>query len=476
LGQGIGSSHFSSEDFREFRRRLKEETQLLGAWLRAGRVADAVPSLGLELEAWLVDGDGRPAPASERVLSRTTDPRVENELALFNLEVNTEVHPLAGTPFRDLAAELGGRWSAVRAAAAEAGCEPALVGILPSATEADLDVASMTPSPRYAALNEQVLALRGGEPLSLDIEGAQRMRTQRSDVMLEAATTSLQLHLQVPPHRMATVFNAAVALSAATVAVAANAPFLFGHRLWAESRIPLFEQAVACTHLEPQGAGALARVGFGSGYARDALHGFFVENRQHHPVLLPVLRDTPPEALAHLRLHNGTIWRWNRPLVEVVEGCCHLRLEHRVMAAGPTPADTLANAAFFYGAATDLAEAEPDLVERLPFQVAEQNFYAAARYGLDAEVEWLDGWFGRVGDLILERLLPQARRGLTRSGVAASEVEAHLATIEQRVASGQTGAAWQTAWVDRYGADFNALTRAYLERAADDQPVHRWPL
>ncbi|MBK1726145.1 glutamate--cysteine ligase [Halorhodospira neutriphila] len=476
MGQEIGRSRFSRADFRRFRRRLKAETELLREALRGGALADDGQRIGLELEAWLAGANGAPAPVSDRVLARIEDPRVENELALFNLEVNTAAYPLAGGALRALGEELHGRWARVEAAAAAAGVRPALVGILPAVTEADLCLENMTPSPRYTALNEQVLALRGREPLSLAIEGAESLHGQRSDVMLEAAATSLQLHLQVPPRRAADYFNAAIALSAATVAVAANAPLLFGRRLWAESRIPLFEQAVAVTPLEPEGAGALARVGFGSGYARDGLYGFFVENRQHHPVLLPILFDTPPEELAHLRLHNGTIWRWNRPLVERLEGRYHLRLEHRVMAAGPTVADVLANAAFFYGAAAELAESRPPVVERLPFHVAEHNFYQAARYGLDAEVEWFDGWYGRLGELILERLYPAARRGLLRAGVPEAEAAAYLPIIEQRVASGQTGSAWQLAWQARYGRDCRALTRAYIDRAASGEPVHRWPL
>ena len=477
MGQEIGRSGFSEADFRRFRERLRDETELLGQWLREGRMAQQdATTIGLELEAWLADAEGAPAPVSDRVLAGVDDPRVENELALFNLEVNTDVRPLAGEPFAGLHGELSGRWDRTRQAAGAVGVRPVLAGILPSITEADLSLDSMTPSPRYAALNEQVLALRERRPLEIDLAGAERWCTERTDVMLEAATTSLQLHLQVSPTRIADAFNAAVAVSAPAVAVAANSPYLFGHRLWAESRIPLFEQAVACTDLEPHGAGALARVGFGSGYARDALYSFFVENRQHHPVLLPELQEAPPEALAHLRLHNGTIWRWNRPLVEVADGACHLRLEHRVMAAGPTLADVVANAAFFYGVVADLAETDPPVVERLPFQVAEQNFYSAARYGLGAEIEWLDGWYGRVDELILERLLPAARRGLVRSGVSRAEAEAHLAVIEERVASGWNGAAWQVAWVERHGADWRALTRAYIERADSGEPVHRWPL
>ncbi len=476
MGQEIGRSRFTEVDFRAFRARLKEETALLGRWLREGRVGGAGTTIGLELEAWLVDGCGRPAPCSDRFLERIRQPRVENELALFNIEVNTETHALAGAPFRALHQELSARWSHAQVVAGGLGCAPLLIGILPSLVEDDLCLAHMTPSPRYAALNEQVLALRNREPLVLDIAGSERYTTQRSDVMLEAATTSLQLHLQVPPDRIAAYFNAAVALSAPSVAVAANAPYLFGRRLWAESRIPLFEQAVACTHVESQGAGALARVGFGSGYARDGLYGFFVENRQHHPVLLPELLDTAPEELAHLRLHNGTIWRWNRPLVEVVDGRCQLRLEHRVMSAGPTPEDVLANAAFFYGAVADLAESEPQLPRRLPFQVAEQNFYAAARYGLNAEVEWLDGWYGPVRELVLERLVPAARRGLARAGVAEAEARQALGVLQARVESGQNGAVWQQAWVERYGKDMPALTCAYRELAERGEPVHRWPV
>ncbi len=476
MGQKIAQTHFTRDDFAEFRRRLKVETELLREWIRSGSLADEHPRMGLELEAWLVDGEGLPAPLNEQVLDRVSDPHIENELALYNLELNTGVYPLAGRPFSGLEAELAGRLGVAEAAAGEEGARIGLMGILPSLRESDLTVASMTPSPRYMALNEQVLALRNRQPLQLEIDGVEHLSTERFDVMLEAATTSLQLHIQVPPARAADYFNAAVVLSAATVGVAANSPFLFGRRLWEETRIPLFEQAVAVTALERDRAGPLARVGFGSGYGRDALYNFFVENRQHHPLLLPMLFDTPPEQLAHLRLHNGTIWRWNRPLVEVVEGRCHLRMEHRVMASGPTMRDVVANAAFFYGAVCDLAAEAAPMAERLPFHLAERNFYQAARYGLAAEVEWFGGQRGLLGALIQERLLPAARRGLARMGVAEGDAAPYLDVIAERTARGATGAAWQSAWVERHGRDMADLTLAYLERAATGEPVHRWPL
>lgn len=476
VGQEITTSRFSEADFHRFRQLLKEETKLLRELLYSGKTTAEPLRIGLELEAWLIGADGTPMPVSDQVLANCTDPRVENELALFNLEINTDIHELNNQPFEALGAELRRRWENARQAAHPVGAEVGLIGILPSASEAEVCVANMTPSPRYSALNEQILALRKGQPLSLDIEGTERISTQRSDVMLEAMTTSLQLHLQPPPERVSDYFNAAIAISAASVAAAANSPFFFGRRLWAETRIPVFEQAVAVTHLEPSAAGALARVGFGSGYARDDLYDFFVENRQHHPVLLPMLLDTPSEQLAHLRLHNGTIWRWNRPLVETTDHGCRLRLEHRVMAAGPTISDVLANAAFFYGSVAELAESESRLAERLPFHVAEQNFYRAARYGLAAEVEWLDGWYGTIGELLLEKLLPAAHRGLARAGVDMAYAGSHLQVIEQRVASGQTGAAWQSAWVNHYGDNMHELTQAYMERSITGEPVHLWPL
>ena len=476
MGREIDRDAFTREEFAEFQRRLRDETELLRTWVRDGRLAGSQPRLGLELEACIVDDSGRPAPRNQEVIDAAGDGRVENELARYNLELNTDVHPLRARPFSTLEAELDQRWGGAREAAHQLGLELGLFGILPSLRESDFTLAQMTPSPRYTALNNQVLALRNRQPLTLDIAGAEPLHLEHPDVMLEAATTSLQLHLQVAPERSADAFNAAVAVSAATVGVAANAPFLFGHRLWEETRVPLFEQAVAVTPLEPDRAGPLARVGFGSGYARDELYGFFVENRQHHPVLLPVLLDEPEEALAHLRLHNGTIWRWNRPLVEVTGEGCHLRIEHRVMSAGPTLRDVLGNAAFFYGLVMDLMDRQPNVVESLPFETAEANFYAAARHGLDAEVEWFGGWRGPLAVLIQEQLLEVAERGLARAGVAEGDAATFLRVIERRAATAQNGAAWQRGWRQRHGTDMDALTRAYLERAAQGMPVHEWPL
>lgn len=477
MGTEINDTRFSREQFQAFADRLKTETELLKSWWREGRLSDQPPKVGMELEAWLVDEAGRPAARNGELLARAQGCMVGPELSQFNVEFNSTPLTLGGATFTTIAAELDQHWRRVNQHAAAEGCRLGMIGILPTVRESDLTLAHMSRLKRYHALNEQIMLLRNRQPLQLDIDGAEPLRAEHGDVMIEAAGTSLQLHLQAPPKDIPRYFNASLMASAATVAVAANSPYLFGHRLWEETRVPVFQQS--CTVSPRQGSSAerLARVSFGSGYGRDALYGFFVENRQHFSVLLPELLDEPAEQLAHLRLHNGTIWRWNRPLVGFDDdGRPHLRIEHRVMAAGPTVADIAANAAFYYGLVFGLAESELGPDKRLPFPLAERNFYDAARRGLQAEVTWFGGEKVPLTRLIQQELLAVAARGLALAGVDDAEARRHLSVIEARVASGMTGAAWQSAYVQRHGRDFAGLVRAYLANQDAGAPVHEWPL
>jgi len=477
MGSEIDESRFTRDDFHAFARRLKAETETLRQWIREGRVADETPRIGLELETWLVDAAGRPAPRNAEIMGALPDEPLAPELARYNLELNTAPQPLVGRPFSALAAELSALWDRLRAAAAQHGCRPAMVGILPSLHPEDLVLERMSGLKRYQALNEQVLLLRNRRPIHVDIDGPEPLRLTRGDVMLEAAATSVQLHLQVSPRHAARLYNASLLASAATMALAANSPRLFGRRLWEETRIPLFEQAVEVGPLHDGHAGPLARVTFGSGYARDALYNFFVENRQHYPVLLPVALSEPPSRLPHLVLHNGTVWRWNRPLVGFdADGRCHLRIEHRVMAAGPTIADMMANAAFYYGLVHGLLRQERSVEALLPFTALEHNFYSAARRGLEASVRWVGGTDKPLAGLIADELLPVAERGLEWLDVAADERRRHLGIVRERLRTGRTGAAWQEAWLHRHGRDLSRLTLAYMARQESGEPVHTWDL
>jgi gamma-glutamyl:cysteine ligase YbdK (ATP-grasp superfamily) len=478
MGRDISTSAFTDEDFRAFSERLHAETERLAGWFGEDRLAEAHPVGGFELEAWLTDDAGRPLALNERLLNSLQDPLLTHELARFNIELNTAPRTLRGDALSAMERDLEATWARTGAGAEALGAHLIAIGILPTVRQADLGHAAMTPSARYAALNDQVLRQREDRSLRIDICGRERLRTDHPDVMLESAATSFQIHMQVPASRAAAYYNAALLVSAPLVAASANSPYLFGRDLWDETRIPLFEQAVESGGVGGAAHGPPRRVGFGTGYARASLIEVFRENEAHFPVLLPMLMDPAEGPLSHLQLQNGTIWRWNRPLVGMDDdGQPHLRIEHRVVPGGPSHADAIANAALFHGLAhfyATLGDQPPD--RQLNFPTARDNFYGCARHGLAARVHWTDGEVHPVARLILRTLLPCARHGLSDLGLAGEDIDRYLGIIEERVDSGRNGAGWQRAWVERHGRDMEALTRAYAERQADGPPVHRWPL
>ncbi|MFP4061731.1 MAG: glutamate-cysteine ligase family protein [Halochromatium sp.] len=482
MGQDIQDHAFTEADFHAFEARLTAETALLERWFAEDAFADSeCPNErtgGFELEAWLIDRrDQTPAPVIDAFLEQVQDPLIVPELARFNLELNSTPEPLAGKALSRLHAELERTLAHCQTAAAALDARIGTIGILPSLRPEHLGPAQMTPRPRYRALNEQILRLRAGQPIRLEIEGERPLSIEQPDVMLEAAATSFQIHIKIGAAESARVFNASKLLAPISVAIGANSPYLFGRELWYETRIPLFEQAVSV------GDSPLReRVGFGIRYAGRSVMDCFRSNIERYPVLLPHLMDEPLERLAHLRLHNGTIWRWNRPLIGFepeVNGHQrpHLRMEHRVTAAGPSTIDNIANAALYFGAVHCLA-GEPAPPERaLPFNQARVNFYLAARYGLAAEILWYDSRERMpIHRLILERVLPKARRGLAALGIDQSEIDDWLGVIAARARTRRTGAHWQRAWVAKHGPDMAALTEAYLALQATGKPVHEWTL
>jgi gamma-glutamyl:cysteine ligase YbdK (ATP-grasp superfamily) len=468
MGQEIASSRFEQADIERFGARLAHELALLGKLFSEGGFSRRRAVGGLELEAWLVGRDGGPLAINEAFLEHLADPAIVPELAKFNIELNVDPQSLAGNGIRRLEGDLGQAYARCARAGDALGATVVAIGILPTITDEALCPANMSSMRRYAALNEQVIRLRKGRPIRLDIVGHEHLKTEHMDVMLEAAATSFQLHLQVPPDRAARYLNAATILSAPMVAVAANSPILFGRILWEETRIPLFEQAVDVGSPE-------RRVTFGSGYVRASLYECYIENSANHPAILPLALGESAERFPHLRLHNGTIWRWNRPLIGFdPDGTPHLRIEHRVLPAGPTLIDMAANMAFFFGLMEWLVM-EPHAPEhRLPHAAAKQNFYQAARLGLAAGVDWYDGERWNAARLVQKVLLEQARKGLEALRVDRGDIDRYLGTIEARVASGATGAAWQREFVAKHGREMRALTCAYRDLSDDGEPVHRW--
>ncbi len=470
MGQEITQSSFTTQDFAEFQRRLVAETKLLQQWMDDGLLETAEPMAGSEIEAWLVDGQGLPAPVNQAFLEDMNDPMVVPELSKFNVELNTQPRHYGAGMFERMHAELADLWQRCDSAARLHGAHMLMIGILPTIQQSALCLSNISSMQRYQALNEQVLHMRNGKPLRIDIRGRQHLLISHEDVMLEAATTSLQLHLRVSAREAAKAYNLSKIVSAPMVALSANSPFLFGHDLWDETRIPLFEQSVAVG-----ASGYSRRVTFGIRFAEYSVMECFNANRDRYPVLLPQLMDEPIEQLAHLRLHNGSIWRWNRPLVGYDEdGRPHFRIEHRVAPSGPSTLDVIANSAFYFGLIIEYLATEQDPGKCLPFLRVKEDFYHCARSGLDAQVTWLHGQTGNVAALILQELLPTAQQGLYRMGVSAAEVEYWLGIVRDRVVSRQTGARWQRAWVSANGEDFSGLTQSYMVNQLSGRPVHQW--
>ncbi len=472
MGQEITDSHFDPQDFADFEERLGRETLLLCRWLEEGRFKSGPNMGGFELETWLVDADARPMGVVEDFLERLDNPLATPELATFNLELNSSPRELRGSALSDMYKELSDTWSHCSDVAAELQARLVMVGILPTAKATDFVMANMSPLHRYHALNEQVLLQRGGEPLRLDVEGSDELLLEHDDVMLESAATSFQIHLKIDVEEGVRFYNAAKIISAPMVALCANSPYLLGADLWDETRIPLFEQAVAVGNSRLN-----QRVTFGVRYMESSIAECFQANWRRYPILLPRLMDEPEENLAHLRLQNGTIWRWNRPLIGFdAEHRPHLRIEHRVVPAGPSVLDSIANAAFFYGAVSALARRQVAPETQLSFQDARKNFYLAAKSGLEAEIQWLDAKRVILPQLIQEILLPLARDGLLSLGIDGEEADYWLGIIRARVDSRRNGAAWQRAWVERHGFDMHGLMQTYIEHQTGGRPVHEWQI
>lgn len=469
MGQEIDHDHLDADAFAA---RLAEETRQLKGWFEEGRFSHRAWVAGFELEAWLIGPDAQPQARNDVLLEALGNDLVVPELSRFNVELNGSPTTLKGRAFSRLEDELAHTFGQCQDAAAALGASLLMTGILPTLAPEQLNLDNMSSLARYRALNEHLLALRQGQPFELRIDGPEAIERRHPDVMLEAAATSFQIHLQVREPEALRLYNAAIALSAPMVAVSANSPFLFGHELWEETRIPLFEQAVAA------GDASQARVSLGQDYCRQSLFELFAENESRYPVLIPHVDEQGLSSLSHLRFHNGTIWRWNRPLIGFDhDGLPHLRIEHRVVPAGPTVVDCIANAALFYGLMASLLRRADPIERDLPFAAAHDNFYAAARHGLDATLRWPDGrGRGKARDLLDQLLLPAARAGLSWLGIPRAEVDHYLGMIQGRLDADQNGARWQRRWAERHGRDLAGLTLAYLERQQAGTPVYRWSL
>lgn len=469
MGQEIQQSTFTQLDQEEFAKKLREETEILRDWFTSKAFATENDHCGLELEAWILDKDGNPVAGNDKLLPAVDDPQVVPEISRFNFEINSKPQKLEGKFLGSLEEDLRGLWNQCDKAAQKLNMDITSVGILPTVRDEHLVMKNMSAMTRYQALNAECLKLRGHKPFVIDIERDETIRIEKEDVMMEAAATSLQVHLQTNQEEAADLYNLSLILSAPMVALTANAPSLYGKKLWHETRIPVFEQSVQLNSFKGLDGEQIERVTFGNGYINDMMD-LFDENLKF-PVLLPYVCDKDPSWLSHLRLHNGNIWRWNRPIIGLDgKGKPHLRIEHRVNSAGPSTVDVVANVAAYLGMAKALMGNTQSLCKDVDFKTAKENFYAAAKDGLDAKLKWA-GESVSVKELLLGELLPKAKDWLKSNSADLSYIDD---VIIPRLESGQNGAVWQRNFLEAHGHDYQKLMKAYLEGQKSLKPVHLW--
>ena len=473
---------------REFMHAMLADLRALDRMLREGRFETGLRRIGAEQEMFLIDHQWGPARAALQMLDKLGDPHFTTELGQFQLEANADPQLFTGDGLSRMEKQLDELVGKARAAAAELGLAPVLMGILPTLRKADLGLDGMVPSPRYRALNQAMADLRGGS-FEFSINGTDELIVRHDSVMLEACNASFQVHLQVAPSEFARMYNLAQVLAGPMVAIAANSPLLFGRRLWAETRIALFRQAVDTRSNAHHLREAEARVSFGTRWVRDSVLEIYQEDIARFRTLVGSDLDEDPMAklargeipqLKALRLHNGTVYRWNRACYGMIDGKPHLRIENRVMPAGPTVLDEVANAALWFGAMIELGAQGEDVSRRIEFDQAGANFYSAAREGLGVHFTWLDGEDITASHLVLDRLLPLAEAGLRRQGILDEDIKRYLSVIDARVRTRRTGARWLlSSWnalKDKAtsGERSTALVAATLHRQQTGRPVSEW--
>jgi len=490
MGRDVPAITITRQDRRAYRDKMRECLDVLQRMLDESWFDSSVPRVGLEIEFNLVDPDGHAARTNERVLAAIGRPAWETELGQFNIEFSSDPFKMTCGVFAELEVAVGDVLEHAFERARAQGSRIAMVGILPSLRHSDVEEEAISANPRYRLLNDQIMAARG-EEIRISIDGPEPLHTYADNILLEAACTSVQFHLEVSPGVFADYWNAAQMTAGIQVALGANAPYLLGHELWQETRIALFKQATDTRSEEMRRQGVRPRVWFGEQWINSAAD-LFEENLRYFPALLPLVEDEDPAAavergevpeLAELALHNGTIYRWNRPVYGLVDGRPSLRVENRVLPAGPTLTDALANAAFYYGLVHELATARPPVWRQMSFTAADANLTAAARHGLGATVYWPG--FGVIGaaELTLRHLLPLAAAGLAKWGINPADASRLLGVIEQRCVTGQTGAAWQLRSVRRIqqagvtdrGEALRLMTQGYIDRMDTKEPVHTGP-
>lgn len=491
MGLQITREEFDDSDYRQFEERLTSSLSALAHLLQRPGFGVGAQSIGAEMELSIVDETGKAFPINRAVLNRCLDDHLQLELDRFNLEYNLTPVALAGRPFSGLQAQLTEALASLEKCANGLGGRIVPIGILPTLRVNELDSSVMSDLPRYRALSAGLRRMKKG-PFVIHIDGPEPLAVTCQDVTLEGANTSFQIHLRVNPDDFAAVYNAAQLATPVVLALSANSPIFLGHRLWDETRVALFKQAIDSRKHEEHDWHPPARVSFGFGWVRKGAYELFAEAVGLYPPLLPVVGEEDPLAclvkgqlpkLEELRLHQGTVWRWNRAIYDANDNG-HVRVEFRALPSGPTPIDMTASAAFLIGLTLGLSRQVEQLLPHFPFDYAHRNFYRAAKYGVDATLLWPTLCAGGPKEMSVcalgEELLPIAEEGLSEAGVDRQEIQSVIDVVRRRIRARMTGARWQVHVLNRLEktldrpAALSCMLEAYLRQTQAGVPVSEW--
>jgi len=470
-----------------FIRHLLDDIEALEQMLAANLIENDKYRIGAEQEFCLLTDAWRPAKNGELLLQKINDPHFTSELARYNLEINLDPVLLGGNCFTLISQQVKSLLNKADHVAADHNTKVLLTGILPTISKNELEFDYMTPNERYWALNNIVKGLRGAD-LQLQIRGVDQLAVTHDSVLFEACNTSFQLHLQVPSDDFISSYNWAQAISGPVLGVATNSPLLLGRELWSETRIALFQQSIdtrICSYaLKDQHA----RVTYGHEWAKGSVVDIFKNDIARHKVILTkeiatsALQELAEGRIPKLKalcLHNGTIYRWNRPCYGVTNQVPHLRIENRYIPSGPSVIDQMANFAFWTGLMIGRPTAYDNMAEVMDFRDAKANFIKAARTGKESVLIW-DNDKISVRELITHVMLPIAYEGLKKVHVDHNDIERLLKIIEQR-ASGKTGSQWIIKNYRSLKKSLSqddallALTKSIYLNQHEGLPVNDWP-
>ncbi|MDX2280458.1 MAG: glutamate-cysteine ligase family protein [Saprospiraceae bacterium] len=482
----------SQQEMQHFVRCLLDDVKAFEYMLEHNWFESDITRIGAEQEMCLVDNKTfKPATINMEVMEQMTEyPWCVTELAKFNLETNLSPREFVGTCLSDMEEENRHYLSLIQKVLDQFDASIVLCGILPTLRKHDLEMHNLTPRDRYFALMAAIQKHLLGTSFELRVEGVDELLVKHDSPLLEACNTSFQVHLQVSPNEFVKMYNIAQVLAGPMIAISANSPLVFGRRLWHESRIALFQQSLDTRTAHDHMRERLPRVNFGSGWLQGDITQIYKEDISRFRVLLAgsieedsleMVRNGKVPKLRALQIHNSTVYRWNRPCYGISpNGKPHLRIENRVIPAGPTVVDATANAAFWLGAMIGMGLHYEDVTKHIDFVDARDNFLKSAKFGIDTTFTWFKDNKVPVTELILKELLPLAKEGLKHRKVKSADITKYLDIIEARATEHKTGARWAlrsyTAMKNQVTNDeaMVCLTAAMIKNQQDNRPVHTW--